>query len=72
MNRRNCAGNTQSTRKRKSTAFRNWATICCVICESSYPKSGPRQFPELDDTPRELPYCLRQLSFAVSFQAACL
>ena len=49
-NQPSCASSTQSTRKRKSTAFRNWATICCVICESSYPKSSPRQYPELDGT----------------------
>ena len=41
INRRSCASSTRSTRKRKSTAFRNWVMICCVICESSYPKSSP-------------------------------
>lgn len=39
MNRGNCANGTLLTRKRKSTAFRNWPTTCYVICESSYPKS---------------------------------
>jgi hypothetical protein len=51
-NRRSYANSTQSMRKRKSTAFRNWATICYMICESSYPKNSLRQYPELDDTPR--------------------
>ncbi len=33
-----------------STAFRNWVTTCCAICESSYPESSPRQYRELDGT----------------------
>ena len=39
ISRRSCANSTLLTRKRKSTAFRNWPTTCYVICESSYPKS---------------------------------
>src|ERR1700721_4422329 len=50
--RRSCASFTQSTRKRKSTAFRNWATTCYAICENSYPGNDPTLYPELDGAAR--------------------
>ena len=52
--RRSCANSTHSTRNGKSTAFRNWATTCCAICESLSPGSTPKQYRGPDGIPLTL------------------